>query len=270
MSDFNIEYLFVCLVEPSHVQAKFISHYLNVLGIQRIECFHEGKHALQWMSHASPDVVISSLYLPDMTGTELVYHMREDDRLSDVPFILVSSETNPRYLDPIRQAGAIAILPKPVQSKQLNRALLATLDFVNPDALRLNSDHVEVETLKVLVVDDSLTARNYITSVLRNIGIEELYEAVNGREAVQFIESMYFDLIFTDYNMPEMNGKELIEYIRFQSHQTAVPVFMISSETDQGRLAAVQQAGVSAICDKPLEPIILKKLIESALAIDTD
>ena len=117
----------------------------------------------------------------------------------------------------------------------------------------LNSD--------VLVVDDSFTARNHIKRVLSNMGIERITEAKNGKEAVAILADQFFDLIVTDFNMPEMDGRQLVEHIRSHSNQSSIPVLMVSSESDDNRLAAVQQAGVSAICDKPFEPETVRELL---------
>jgi two-component system chemotaxis response regulator CheY len=65
--------------------------------------------------------------------------------------------------------------------------------------------------------------------------------------------------------MPEMDGKELVEQVRQNSQQASVPILMVSSEQDESRLAVVQQAGVSAVCDKPFEPKNIKQLIEKML-----
>lgn len=267
MNYIDIENLNVCLVESSNVQSKIIKHLLEKIGISKITLYHDGNSALVGMSEVAFDVVISSLYLPDMTGTDLVYEMRNDENLKDVSFILISSETNPRYLDPIRQAGVIGILPKPFTMQQLKQSFVSALDMLNPDSLKLeDSEDIIIEDLKVLLVDDSPTARKYIRSVLEKLGIEHMQEAVNGREAVAIIDTTYFDLIVTDYNMPEMDGKELVEYIRNWSTQSTVPVLMVSSEKDESRLASVQQAGVSAICDKPFEPQGLKRLLTNIIA----
>jgi two-component system chemotaxis response regulator CheY len=65
--------------------------------------------------------------------------------------------------------------------------------------------------------------------------------------------------------MPEMDGKEFVEHVRHESHQPSVPILMVSSEQDASRLAVVQQAGVSAVCDKPFDTTTIKQLIENIL-----
>ena len=72
----------------------------------------------------------------------------------------------------------------------------------------------------------------------------------------------------TDYNMPEMDGRELTEFIRTQSWQSTVPILMVSSESNQSRLSAVVQAGVSGVCDKPFEPAVVRGLLEKMLRVD--
>jgi len=125
--------------------------------------------------------------------------------------------------------------------------------------------NVEGEALRVLVVDDSLASRRHLHRLLTELGIERITEAADGKEAVALLEQAMVDLVITDYNMPEMDGRELTEYIRTQSWQAEVPILMVTSEQNMGRLAAVERAGVSAICDKPFEAGNIRRLISDAL-----
>jgi two-component system chemotaxis response regulator CheY len=263
MSGMGIDQLSVLLVEPSAVQRKLIEGYLRELGVLTIATVQGGGEALALLHRDLPDVVVSAMHLPDMTGTELLQTLRGDARLRDVPFMLISSETHYRYLEPLRQAGVIAILPKPFEREQLRRALHSTLHYLDPG--ELHARQFASEELKVLVVDDSGTARRHICRVLRNMGIEDITQAGNGVEALALIREHFFDLVVTDYNMPQMDGGELVEQIRTASSQASVPILMVSSEADESRIAAVQQAGVSAICDKPFESGTVKRLIENML-----
>ncbi len=255
--------LSVVLVEPSHTQAHIVGQFLRNLGVANMQTAASGADALALLRQAKPSVVISAMYLPDMTGTELVYAMRADEDLEMLPFVLISSETRPKVLDPIRQSGACSILPKPFSEKQLLTALRAVIDYLEPEG-QLEVP-VDLESLKVLIVDDSPVSRKFLRHILENLGIESFLEASNGKEAVSVLGETMVDLVLTDYNMPEMDGKALVEYIRQQSWQATVPVLMVTSESNMSRLAAVEQAGVSAICDKPFDPKTVKGLIERAM-----
>jgi two-component system chemotaxis response regulator CheY len=261
MTNIVISDLSILLVEPSHMQLKVIIRELKKEGIANIEGISSGGGALKLLHEFTPDLVISSLYLPDMTAVELVTHMRETEALHDVPFMLISSETKFSALDPIRQAGVVAILPKPFTFDNLHRALRSTIEFIDPQELTLTS--YDIESLRVLVVDDSLMARKHISRVLTNMGVTQITTANDGKEGVEIFSAAgeSFDLIITDYNMPEMDGRELVEHIRTKLNNTFIPILMVSSEGNQTLLSQVEQAGVSAICDKPFEPQNVKEML---------
>lgn len=255
--------LSVVLVEPSHMQAALVRRMLEHQGVGRITAVETAAAALTALKGATEQtVVISSLYLPDLAGTELVTAMRAERALECIPFILVSSETRPQVLEPVRQSGACSIVTKPFNEQQLSRALYAAADYLNPPE---DLDAADIESLRVLVVDDSLASRRHLRRLLEELGIDHISEAENGKQAVALLESAMVDLVITDYNMPEMDGRELTEYIRTQSWQAEVPVLMVTSEQNMGRLAAVERAGVSAICDKPFEAGSIRRLISESL-----
>ncbi len=256
--------LIVYLVEPSPTQAKVIISMLGQHGVSNVHRFGSGTEMLARVGDCAPSLVISALYLPDLQGTELVQQLRADPATEHTPFILISSETRPQVLDPVRQSGVCGILPKPFSAAQLGTALRATLDYLDSDA-NLDGIDVDLESIRVLVVDDSPSARKFIRRVLENLGVRDFIEAGNGIEAVAVLSEALVDLVVTDYNMPEMDGKGLLDYIRQKSWQNSVPVLMVTSESDQGRLAAVEEAGVSGICDKPFEPKTVKTLLTKIL-----
>ena len=259
----SISQLDVLLVEPSGTQQRIIQDYLSELGAHEPNQVHTAGEALAAMRNRVPDLVISAMHLPDMTGTELIQKMRDDAATLDVAFILISSETSMHYLEPLRQAGVISILPKPFSRNQLRTSLLSTLDFLQPDPLELKQ--FVPDELRVLIVDDSFTSRRIMRQMLERMGIEQFSEAENGREAIELIETEFFDLIVTDYNMPEVDGEQLSQFIRNQSTQQSVPVLMVTSETDTSRLAGIAQSGVSAVFDKPITVETLRETIQRVL-----
>ncbi len=260
MSNLLVKDLNICVIEPSPTQAKIIESHLRSLQVQHVTIFNDGLNAIDTMEQHYPDLVISAMYLPDMTGTDVVLAMRDNDRLESVPFMLISSETSFTMLEPIRQAGVIAILPKPFNPEDLKKALYSTLDYINPDNTTLSA--IELEHLSVLVVDDSPLSRKHIIRVLHNIGIEKTTQAKDGTEAVKLLGLHFYDLVVTDYNMPKMDGEHLTRHIRELSNQPSMPIIMVTSEGDGQRLSAVLQAGVSGICDKPFAVEQVKALIK--------
>lgn len=239
----------IVLVEPSAMQLKLILRHLAEEGARNVAGVHSGAEALELMAKYPPDLVISAMYLPDMTAIDLVRAMRHKPELECVAFMLVSSETDPDSLEPLRQMGLIAILPKPFDQAHLRRALRSTIAYIEPQTIDLSP--LDVDDLRVLVVDDSGLSRKHIARTLNTLGIERITTAENGLEALRLFERQMFDLVVTDLNMPEMDGRELAEHIRTRMGATSIPILMVTSERDMARLSQVEQAGVSAICDKP-------------------
>ena len=259
----EIRDLSILLIEPSSTQSRIITTQLQDAGVDNIECVSSIAQAKQSLTGFIPDLIISAMYFEDGSGAELAEFVKSNILTENIAFMLISSEQRFSVLDKVKQAGAIAILPKPFKFVDLQRALNATLTFIEPEEMEL--DLYDVTTLKVLVVDDSLTARKHICRVLFSMGIVGVTTAENGVEALEYLAQNTFDLIVTDYNMPEMDGKELVEKIRTNPELSYLPILMVTSEEGNAQLSAVKQAGVSALCDKPFDIDTVRMLVQQLL-----
>ena len=120
---------------------------------------------------------------------------------------------------------------------------------------------------RILVVDDSAMTRRVIHKTLALAGLEigEFHEARDGAEALELLNKHVVDLIFTDLNMPNMAGDELLARIRENASWDNVRVVVISTEGSQTRLAAIKSQGAAAILRKPFTPEQVKSVIEQIL-----
>ncbi len=252
----------VLLVEHSRLQSRLISGQMAELGVPTIRTAASGAEAWEAMLSQCPDVVVSAMHLPDMTGADLIQRMRNHPVVKEAAFVLISSETDYGLLEPVRQAGTAAILPKPFGLPGLRQALIAAIDF-SPNAVKAHN--LQLTGLKVLLVDDSRSARSHVRRVLENLGAEDFTEAVNGIEAIQHLSQTQFDLIVTDWHMPECDGLALTQHIRRDPRHRQVPVLMITSETDTTLLADAIRRGVSAVCAKVFDPQAVAKILISLL-----
>lgn len=251
--------LSILLVEPSAMQLKLIMRHLQQADVRQIDIARNGDEALAQIKQYPPDLVITSMYLPDMSADQLISRAQHSEAGTDIAFMLISSETGRDALEPIRQAGVMAILPKPFDHDDLQRAIRATLDVIDPTEIELQS--YDVSELRILLVDDSVTSRNHLSRVLGSMGISHIDLAENGRQAVDLLSQQHYDLVVTDLNMPEMDGHELTRYIRDKLGDMVLPILMATTENNQARLGNVQQAGVSAILDKPFEPQTIREML---------
>ncbi|MFT4799160.1 MAG: two-component system chemotaxis response regulator CheY [Candidatus Azotimanducaceae bacterium] len=263
MSRLPIEELSILLLEPSLTQRKIIASKLRAVGNDNVELVADPDAAWRSMCALTPDLVISSMYFDKGTGSELLTRMRASDHLNEVLFMLISSENRFERLDPVKQAGVMAILPKPFSIDDMRVALEATAEYATYDDE--DDGRFDGDSCKVLVVDDSVTSRNHISRLLINMGMENITLARDGLEAVKILEDTLFDIVITDFNMPEMDGERLTSYIRNHSSQSSIPILMVTSEVNEARLDSVMKSGVSAICDKPFNASHVKNLLSQLL-----
>lgn len=251
--------LHILLVEPSDVQRKIIRKKLAEENVNQVVEAASMQQAMQHIAQHKPDAIACALHFADGTGEQFLKQLKADAATADIPFMLVSSESRKAQLEAFKQSGVVAILPKPFDAMQLGKALNAAVDLLSPAELELTL--FDVHDVRVLVVDDSKLARNHIKRVLGNLGMQHIVEAEDGQQAISILQQQMFDLVVTDYNMPEVNGQELTEYIREHSTLSHIPVLMVTSEANDTHLANIAQSGVNALCDKPFEPDAVKQLL---------
>jgi two-component system chemotaxis response regulator CheY len=259
MDTLSLADLTILLVEPSNMQRNIIRTRLHEAGIDNFLMAENCEQALELAIKTAPDLVVSSMYFSDGTATDLVQQLRANDLSRDVAFMLISSEACHHTLDAIKQAGVIAILPKPFEFTHLLAALQATISYIEPDNAVL--ENLDFSDKTVLVVDDSQTARRHISKVLENIGLTKLILAENGQEALSLMVNNQVDLVITDYNMPIMDGAALIEALRQHPTFCEIPALMVTSENNCAKLDGVRQSGVSALVDKPFDIDAVKQVL---------
>jgi len=115
---------------------------------------------------------------------------------------------------------------------------------------------------KALVVDDSRAVRMILARTLKELGFE-VREAANGREALEVIEieKTEVTLVLADWNMPEINGLELLKQLRQKPELASLVVVMVTTETDLDQMAAALEAGANEYVMKPFtKDILVEKL----------
>ncbi len=130
---------------------------------------------------------------------------------------------------------------------------------VNGNVIRCHKQHVVV-IMKVLLVDDSGVMRSIILRSLNAVGVRDVVQAADGVEAMERFNADEFDLVMTDWNMPNKNGLEVIQEIRATGSK--VPIIMITTESEKRQVLAAIAAGVSDYLTKPFQTETLLKKIE--------
>jgi two-component system chemotaxis response regulator CheY len=118
---------------------------------------------------------------------------------------------------------------------------------------------------KVLVVDDSGTMRKIIIRALNAVGLTEIVEAGDGCDALVAFQKDQFHLVLTDWNMPNKNGIELTRDIRAMG--STVPIFMVTTEGEKGRVLEAISAGISDYLVKPFSADVLREKLDKFVAV---
>lgn len=120
--------------------------------------------------------------------------------------------------------------------------------------------------MKILVVDDSSTMRRIIRNTLGRLGHKEILEAEHGIEAWDILnKNEGINVLITDWNMPEMNGLELVKRVRAEEKYADMPIIMVTTEGGKAEVITALKAGVNNYIVKPFTPQVLKEKLEDVL-----
>ena len=116
----------------------------------------------------------------------------------------------------------------------------------------------------VIIADDSSTARMIIKRCLEIGGCtaSHFYEAANGEEALEIAREKPIDLLVTDLNMPTMDGRTLLKYVKASPKLTTLPVLVISSASNEAVKEELLKLGAHAVVNKPVSPAIIAEIIK--------
>ena len=104
---------------------------------------------------------------------------------------------------------------------------------------------------KFLVVDDFSTMRRIVRNLLKELGYSNVDEAEDGAMALQKLKNENFDFVISDWNMPNMDGLEMLKQIRADAAIAKLPVLMVTAEAKKENIIAAAQAGASGYVVKP-------------------
>jgi two-component system chemotaxis response regulator CheY len=123
------------------------------------------------------------------------------------------------------------------------------------------------KNIKILLVDDFANMRHVMRKTLASLGFQNISEAAGATEAVKRIEEgERFDFIISDWNMPQMTGLDLLNYIRKAPDTSKTPFLMVTAEAHRENIIEAAKAGVSQYIVKPFTTESLQEKIETIFA----
>ncbi len=116
--------------------------------------------------------------------------------------------------------------------------------------------------MKILIVDDFSTMRRIIKNLLRDLGFNNTFEADDGNTALPLLKGGNFDFLITDWNMPGMQGIDLLRAVRADPNLSSLPVLLVTAEARRDQIVLAAEAGVNGYIVKPFTAQTLKEKIE--------
>jgi|SRR5208283_2670056 len=115
---------------------------------------------------------------------------------------------------------------------------------------------------RFLVVDDFSTTRRVVKNILKQLGYDSIEEADDGAQAYSKLQNGQYDFVISDWNMPNMDGLELLKKIRSDERLKAMPVLMVTAEAEREKVILAIQAGVSNYIMKPFTADMVKEKLD--------
>nr|WP_218948103.1 chemotaxis response regulator CheY [Pollutimonas harenae] len=113
--------------------------------------------------------------------------------------------------------------------------------------------------MKILVVDDFPTMRRIIKNLLKDLGFDNVDEAEDGVMGLEKLRNGSFDFVVSDWNMPNMDGLDMLKHIRADAALAGLPVLMVTAEAKKENIIAAAQAGASGYVVKPFTAATLEE-----------
>jgi CheY-like chemotaxis protein len=228
------------------------------------------------------------MQMPGMDGDSVGRAIKADKRLADTRMVMLTSMGTRGDARRYKEIGFSAYTTKPVQHRELKAILALALvdrDETEPTTLPITTRHTARETLnhrsssemlnlfagrksRILLAEDNITNQLVALGILKKFGLRA--DAVaNGVEALRALETLPYDLVLMDVQMPEMDGIEATKRIRknekIMMNDESIPIIAMTAHVMQGDRERCLKAGMNDYISKPVTPEALAEILEKWL-----
>jgi len=278
----SIENLRVLIIDDNATNRKILSHQLGSWSMIH-DAVDSGPHALELLRNAAAngagfDLAILDLFMPDMDGFELARRIKSDPSLAGIHLVMLTSAGVRGDGATAQKAGIDAYLTKPVRQSQLFDCLTTVMSNSRSaekalaiSARKLVTKHSlrEVKRMSnklILLAEDNIVNQKVAVRQLNNLGYRA--DAVaNGREAIEALSRIPYDLVLMDCQMPEMDGYEATAEIRrIEGNTKRTPIVAMTAHALAGDRERSIEAGMDNHITKPVKQDELARVLDSFFA----
>ncbi len=281
----SLDQLRVLIVDDNATNRKILSHQLNSWGMIHEEA-DSGARALELLREASAqgaayDLAVLDLMMPEMDGFELARAIKSDPNINGLCLVLLTSFGQRGHGATARAAGVAAYLTKPVRQSQLFDCLTNVISQASaargpdvsssPAPSKMLTKHSLKETKKmsnklILLAEDNIVNQKVAVRQLQKLGYRA-DSVANGREALEALERIPYDLVLMDCQMPEMDGYEATAEIRRREGEAKhTPIVAMTANALEGDREKCLAAGMDDYISKPVKPEELGRVLGGLLS----
>ncbi len=254
----------VLIVDDTAVNREIFMVLLKSWGLRPAEAL-DGPAALQALTQASADgdpfvLAILDMQMPGMDGVSLGRAIKTDPGLKDTRLVMCTSLGQLSCDQLWEETGFVAALTKPVRRQELREALKVALTGRKAESPLSNPVPGSalghgLSSARILVAEDNITSQLVAVAILEKLG-QRANAVANGAEVVQALETIPYDLVLMDVQMPEMDGFEATRRIRDPKSRVLnhkVPIIAMTAHALQGDREKCLEAGMDDYVSKPVE-----------------
>jgi two-component system sensor histidine kinase/response regulator len=266
------------IVDDNEVNRRIIEHYVSSWGMTGISV-DSGPAALDLLRRENFDLALLDYHMPAMDGVELARRIRSPEARPDLKLFLLTSLHETSVYRKHKNELFAGCLTKPIPKTQLHRLVSTVMaDHAGTVNAPLRTESPRVPAVepslepaaslvpyvghptRILLAEDNPVNQRLAVLQLRKLGYR-VDVVANGREAVQAVQSMPYDIVLMDCQMPEMDGFEATQAIRLQKGpRNPVVIAMTASALESDRLRC-QTAGMDDYISKPVQVSALAEIL---------
>lgn len=247
----------VLVIDENVIARKILEEELSSAGL-RVFLAENAKQGVDLAFNKLPDMITVDLALDGVGGLDVIGKLRSYDQTKRIPFIVITGLENQTGMEQALKSGALAVFRKPFPCGKLGL-------FVNK---HLTVAAKGIKPRRILLVEDSETIRAITKYLLEKKG-HEVLEAADGVEGWNELTSATteIDMIITDINMPNMNGRQLVERIRADKRFQFTPIIISTTISEKENIKLLLNMGADDYIVKPFSSEEFIARIQSHLRV---
>ncbi|MFT5170242.1 MAG: DNA-binding response OmpR family regulator [Candidatus Marinamargulisbacteria bacterium] len=207
------------------------AHNLDIISFENV------KETIKFLKKNRPDIIVSDLHMPDVTGLNLLEFVNSDTRLKSIPLIFMTGSKDDAIFFDCLAKGAKEFLQKPVEPEDL-------LDIIN----RFSGTGIK----KILVVEDDLFMHHIFEANLPKHAFKLTFEA-DGNQVSKKLTDDDFDMIILDRMLPGKDGLSVLIELKGKKSSKDLPILICSAKNSDAQIKEVFDNGADDFVSKPIK-----------------